>query len=210
MDLVVVGATGRTGSHVVEQALERGHRVTALARRPEQVSLQHDRLVTVAADVFDAARLVEVLSGADAVVSALGIGSSRQATTVYSDGTANLLRAMRQHDVMRLAVVSAAPAGPREEQPFLERRVAMPILDRIFGAMYADMRRMEELLHRCDRAWVALRPPRLVDREATGRYRIDARPLPKGRTITIPDLATALLDALDQQELHGHALYVAA
>lgn len=210
MNLVVVGATGRTGSQVVEQALERGHRVTALARRPEQVSLRHDRLVTVAVDVFDAARLVEVLSGADAVVSALGIGSSRQVTTVYSDGTANLLRAMQHHDVMRLAVVSAAPAGPREQQPFLERRVAMPILDRIFGATYADMRRMEELLHRCDRAWVALRPPRLVDREATGRYRIDAQPLPKGRTITIPDLATALLDALGHQEIHGHALYVAA
>lgn len=210
MNLVVVGATGRTGSQVVEQALQRGHRVTALARRPEQVSLRHDRLVTVAADVFDAARLVEVLFGADAVVSALGIGSSRQATTVYSDGTANLLRAMQHHDVMRLAVVSAAPAGPREQQPFLERRVAMPILDRIFGATYADMRRMEELLHRCDRAWVALRPPRLVDREATGSYRIDAQPLPKGRTITIPDLATALLAAVDQQELHGHALYVAA
>lgn len=62
MNLVVVGATGRTGSQVVEQALQRGHRVTALARRPEQVSLRHDRLVTVAADVFDAARLVEVLS----------------------------------------------------------------------------------------------------------------------------------------------------
>lgn len=210
MNLVVVGATGRTGSQVVVQALERGHRVTALARRREDVLLRHDRLVTVAADVFDSERLVEVLSGAEAVVSALGIGSSRQPTTVYSDGTANLLRAMRHHDVMRLAVVSAAPAGPRERQPLLERRVAMPILERIFGATYADMRRMEGLLNGCDRAWVALRPPRLVAKAATGHYRIDAQPLTKGRTITIPDLATALLDVLDQQQLHGHALYVAA
>ena len=210
MRLAVAGASGRTGSQVVAQALERGHQVTALARRPEEVSHHHDRLVSVGADILDGDRLDEVLCGADAVVSAIGVGSSRRPTTVYSDGTGNVLRAMRHNDVMRLAVVSAAPVGPREQQPFLERRLAMPILDRIFGATYSDMRRMEELLNGCDRSWVALRPPRLVDKPATGHYRIDSRPLPHGRKISIPDLATALLDAVDQKNLQGHAFYVAA
>jgi putative NADH-flavin reductase len=210
MRLVVIGASGRTGSQVVGQALERGHRVTAIARRPEEVALRHNRLVSVAADVLDEERLVEVFYGAEAVVSAVGIGSSRRPTRVYSDGTANVLRAMRHNHVMRIAVISAAPVGPRREQPFLERRLAMPILERIFGATYADMRSMEELLNRCDRSWVALRPPRLVDKPATGHYRIASQPLANARTITIPDLATALLDAIDHKDFHRHALYVAA
>jgi nucleoside-diphosphate-sugar epimerase len=144
------------------------------------------------------------------VISTLGVGTSRAPTTLYSRGTANVLAAMRTRGIRSLAVVSAAPAGPRAEQPFLERRLAMPILDRFFGATYEDMRRMEEELGESGVDWVALRPPRLVGRGATGHYRLDARkPLPKARSLTYADLAAALLDSLDRPELSGATAYVA-
>jgi putative NADH-flavin reductase len=163
------------------------------------------------ADARDPDAVTGAIGGAEAVVSALGTGSSRAATDVYSRGVANEVAAMHAHGIRRLAVISAAPAGPRAEQPFLERRVAMPLLERFFGGIYADMRRMEALLteDRDDLAWVALRPPRLVAKPATGDYRIDTRPLPKARRLTYADLATALLDCLDHPDLHRRAAYVA-
>ncbi len=210
MRIAVVGATGRTGTEVVEQALVRGHHVTALARRPEAMSLRDDRLVTVAADVLDRARLVETLPGHAAVISTLGIGTSRAPTVLYSQGTANILHAMGAHKISKLAVISAAPVGPRAEQPFLERRVAMPILERLFGATYDDMRRMEARLRTSDIDWVSLRPPRLVARKATGQYRLDAgRPLTKARSLTHADLATALLDSLDREDLRRRVAFIA-
>ncbi len=210
MRIAVIGATGRTGLHVVEQALARGHDVTALARRPEVIALHDERLVTAAADVLDRGALEERLSGSSAVVSTLGIGSSRAPTDVYSQGIANVLHAMETHEISKLAVISAAPVGPRAGQPFLERRIAMPILDRVFGATYDDMRRMETLLRSSDVDWISLRPPRLVDRRATGRYRVDvARPLPRARSLTCADLATALLDSLDREDLYRRAAFVA-
>jgi putative NADH-flavin reductase len=208
--LAVIGANGRTGIEVVEQALSRGHQVAAIARRPEQVHLRDARLSTSQADALDAPGLTRSLAGASAVISTLGVGSSRAATNLYSQGTANIVAAMRAHGIRSLAVVSAAPVGPRAEQPFLERRVLMPILDRVFGATYADMRRMEEQLAESDVDWVALRPPRLVDRKAAGHYRLRAGgPLAKARRLTYADLATALLDSLDRPELRGVAAYVA-
>ncbi len=210
MKIAVVGATGRTGLQVVEQALARGDHVMALARHPETMPARGPGMVTVAADVLDRAGLAELLAGADAVVSTLGIGSSRQPTVVYSEGTANVLHAMSAHRIKKLAVISAAPAGPRAEQPFLQRRMIMPILERVFGATYDDMRRMEVLLRGSDLDWVCLRPPRLISKKATGRYRLDAsRPLPKARSITCADLATALLDSLDRPDLYRRAAYVA-
>src|SRR5258708_16763234 len=104
---------------------------------------------------------------------------------------------MDAHGITKLAVISAVPAGPRGEQPFLQRHVSIPILERIFGASYDDMRRMETLLRDSGADWVCLRPPRLVSKKAAGRYRMDAsRPLPKAGSITYPDLATALLASL--------------
>lgn len=210
MRIAVIGATGRTGLQVVEQALGRGHTVTALARRPQAIPVRSERLAAVAADVFDRATVAEHLAGADAVVSTLGVGSSRAPTTVYSTGIGNVLAAMGAHAVARLAVISAAPVGPRAGQPLLERRIAMPILDRLFGATYADMRRMEHALAGSQVDWIALRPPRLVDKPAKGEYRIDAdQPLRKARSLTYADLATALLDCLGREDLYGRAAFVA-
>ena len=209
MKIAVVGATGRTGLQVVEQALARGDDVIALARQPEAMP-RRPGMVGAAADVLDRAVLVEALAGADAVVSTLGIGASRQPTVVYSDGIANVLHAMGAHGIKKLAVISAVPAAPRAEQPFLQRRMIIPILERVFGATYADMRRMEALLRGSDLDWVCMRPPRLVSKNATGRYRLDAsRPLPKARSITYADLATALLDSLTRPDLYRRAAYVA-
>lgn len=210
MRIAVVGAAGRTGRHAVEQALSRGHDVTALVRSPGFVALRHERLRTAMADVLNPESLNGHLAGAAAVVSTLGVGSSRAPTTTYSEGIANVLAAMEGHAVARLAVISAAPVGPRAEQPFLERRIAMPILDRMFGATYADMRRMEQVLGDSHADWISLRPPRLVDKAAVGKYRIDAdRPLPKARSLTYADLATALLDSLEREDLYRRTAFVA-
>ncbi|MCM3923902.1 SDR family oxidoreductase [Frankia sp. AiPs1] len=210
MKIAVVGATGRTGALVVEQALARGHRVTAVARRPEAVTARHDSLEVVGADVLDRDQLVPVFAGVEAVVSALGAAAGREPTTVYSAGTRNLLAAMRAAGIRTIAVISATPAGPRGELPFVQRRVMMPVLDRFFGAAYADMRRMEEILRASDADWIAVRPPRLLARPATGDYRLVAEaPLPKARSITYPDLATALLDVLDRRDLYRKAVTVA-
>ena len=210
MKIAVVGATGRTGLQVTEQALARGDDVIALARHPGTLPRQGPGMVSAAVDVLDRAVLADTLAGAVAVVSALGIGASRQPTVVYSEGTANLLHAMDAHGIRKLAVISAVPAGPRAEQPFVQRRMIIPVLERVFGATYADMRRMEALLRGSDLDWVCLRPPRLVSKKATGRYRLDAsRPLPRARSITCADLATALLDSLTRPDLYRRAAYVA-
>src|SRR5258708_3127097 len=121
-------------------------------------------------------------------------------------------------DVLHRAVLTqplppaaAVPAGPRAGQPFLQRRMIIPILERVFGATYADMRRMEALLRGSDLDWVCLRPPRLISKKPTGRYRLDAsRPLPKASSITYADLATALLDSLSRPDLYRRAAYVAS
>lgn len=209
MRIAVIGATGHTGTDVIEQGLARGHHVTALARRPEAVVLRHAQLDTASADALDRQRITEALAGCDAVISALGVGTSRSPTVVYSQGISNVLGAMKGNGMDKLAVISAAPVGPRVDQPFLERRVAMPMLERFFGATYDDMRRMEAMLHASEIDWVALRPPRLVNKPATGNYRLATRPLPKARSITYADLATALLDSLDRPDIYRQAAYVA-
>jgi putative NADH-flavin reductase len=210
MKIAVIGAAGRTGRQVVSQALDRGHEVVAVARSPEKLDVSGVRLTVAAADVHDADALAAAVVGADAIVTTFGAAAGRKPLDIYSTGITNVLAAMDGGGIRRLAVISASPAGPRAEQPVALRLFVLPILDRFFGGAYADLRRMETVLaRRSDLAWACLRPPRLLDRPATGAYRLDRMPLPRSRSLTYPDLATALLDCADGTEPRTGTLYIA-
>jgi putative NADH-flavin reductase len=213
MKIAVIGAAGRTGRQVVGQALDRGHDVVAVARSPEKLVMTGDRLTVAAADVHDAGALARAVAGVDAIVTTFGAAAGRQPTDVYSAGITNVLAAINGGAIRRLAVISASPVGPRAEQPAALRLLVLPILERFFGGAYADLRRMEAVLasngDHGDLAWACLRPPRLLDRPATGAYRLERMPPPRARSLTYSDLATALLDCVDGAEQRSGMLYVA-
>ncbi|QSB15943.1 NAD(P)H-binding protein [Natronosporangium hydrolyticum] len=210
MRIAVVGANGRTGRLTVEQALTRGHQVAALARQEFRATRSQPGLTTSVVDVLDRDAVAAGLAGVDAVISTLGIGTSKAASVTYSQGVANLLHGMQRHGIKRIIVVSAMPVGPWSEHARFDRYVVLPLLERFFGATYRDMRRMEEILAGSEVEWTSIRPPRLTDKPATGGYRLStAGPLPKARVLTYPDLAAALLDAVGRDELSGQAAYVA-
>ena len=91
----MLAAGGKTGRHLVEQALHPGDTVIAVVRDPTRLPVRHDRLAVVMADVFDPAAIGPAVAGADAVISALGPRSYRQASSIISAGTASILDAMR-------------------------------------------------------------------------------------------------------------------
>ncbi|MFL6075719.1 MAG: NAD(P)-dependent oxidoreductase [Mycobacteriales bacterium] len=208
--IAVFGATGGTGRHLVTQALVRGHQVTAVARRPEAVPA-HPGLRVVRADVLDPDTLVEAVRGHDAVVSALGIGYRRHATTVYSDGTAHVLAAMAAAGVKRVTCVSTTSLGP---PPFradpLSWLVARGLLHPMLRRPYADMRLMEERVQASGLQWTLVRAARLTNRRPTGRYRlaVDAK-LAGAWSISRADLARYLLDSLDDPRTHGAVVEIA-
>ncbi|HWC78618.1 MAG TPA: NAD(P)H-binding protein [Pseudonocardiaceae bacterium] len=74
MQLIVLAASGATGRQLTGQALQRGHHVTAIARRPERITVpDSDRLTRVAADVHDPESIARALKDAETVLSGLGI-----------------------------------------------------------------------------------------------------------------------------------------
>ena len=78
LDIVIYGASGEVGSHVVREALDRGHRVTAVSRRPEQFEMRHANLSVVKGNLLDRSSVAETVASHDVVVLSVRgvIGSS--------------------------------------------------------------------------------------------------------------------------------------
>ncbi|GAA2883641.1 SDR family oxidoreductase [Streptosporangium fragile] len=200
MKLTVCGATGGTGQEIVRQALAAGHEVTAVVRDPARLPEGLTGLRVVTADVTDPKALRPAMEGRDAVVSGIGPRSRKQARAgVVAPATRAILSAMALCGVRRFVAVSAAPVGPSPEgDPFLDRRIILPLVRRSLRDVYADLGAMEQAVGGSDTEWTIVRPPRLLDRPLTGTYRrVVGANVPAGRTIARSDLAHAILTLLD-------------
>ncbi len=193
MNLVVFGATGGIGMQVVEEALAAGHLVTAVVHHAPAITIQHENLEVVQGDVLEPKTIDQVITGKDAVVSAIGV-HNRAPTTLYSQGTTNVIQAMQSANVKRLMCVSASGLEPG---PLWQRLIAKPILWAVFKEMYSDLVRMEAVVECSPIDWTILRPPRLTSAPRTGHYQVGLnKHLSPGLLISRADLADFIVDHL--------------
>jgi putative NADH-flavin reductase len=114
MRILIIGASKGTGALAVKAALERGHEVTAFARSPERLGLEHPKLTKVKGDFHNNEDVERAVPGHDAVIvtaSAGTISSFKENPTYFSQGTALVIRAMKASGVRRLVVLSALGVG---------------------------------------------------------------------------------------------------
>ncbi len=166
MRIAIFGASGATGRHVVDQALEAGHEVKVLVRNPAAFSVRHPRLEVVVGDVRRAGRVDDVVRGQDAVISALGTNRRRGPVSVTSDGARVILKAMEKHGVRRLVVMSAHGAAESRD-----RSLYVLAVWATQGHKMRDKERMEELIRASSVDWTIVRPPALTKGPRTGAYR---------------------------------------
>ena len=170
MHILIVGATRGTGRQLLEQALMAGHTITALARNPQRLATQHQRLKIVKGDILDAESVALAMAGQNAVCCAIGVKSPWPGPTVFSEGTRNLLQAMKKTGVKRLICVTGIGAGDsRGHGGFLYDSIVLPFL---FKPVYADKDRQESLIKASDVEWTIVRPGFLTNGPLTKNYRM--------------------------------------
>ena len=193
MNLLIFGATGGTGRHLVKQALAEGHTVTAFARNPAALEIRHSNLLAAQGDVTDYASVERALAGHEAVLSALGSPTLKR-NTVLSDGTRHIIKAMGQAGVRRLVFESSIGVGDSKDHVgLLFKWVFLPL---VLRHVFADKEVQERYIKESSLEWVIVRPARLTNGARRGRYRrgaeINERAV--GRSISRADVAAFMLE----------------
>ncbi len=196
MKLFVIGATGRTGREVVQQALTRGHHVTAFVRSPEGVGAKSEQLTVVKGDATDEEQLFRAMQNHDAVISTLGPRKVFKPGSLLHDSALATTRAMKRARIKRLVVLSAAAHFPG-----IPNRIASFIMRNHMR----DSLAMEGIVQSNGLDWTIARPPRLTQGDSTTyRSREDAAPT-MGFTLDRKAVAAFMLDAIEQTK-HLHKI----
>jgi putative NADH-flavin reductase len=200
MKVVLFGASGNIGSAICGELLDRGHEVTAVTRSGAGAS--GGRLSVVAGDVTDTAAVSELVTGHDAVISAVGprIGVDSDEGIILG-AARSLIAALPAAGVRRLIVLGGA--GSLETAPGI--RV---VDDPHFPAMWkanalAQTVALGLYLESEDLNWTFVSPPALIEHgERTGSFRVGGDQLLVDgdgvSRITIPDFAIAFADELEK------------
>ena len=209
MNLLIIGATGGTGRALLEQALARGHTVTVLVRNPKKVKTQHDRLTLMQGNVLDFDSVDRAAKGKDAVLSALGHKRFLIKTSILSEGTRNIVKALEKNGVKRFVCETSLGVG--DSRGRLGLLYTLFIIPFILFFYFRDKKKQERIIGDSSLDWVIVRPGRLTNGRKRGVYR-HGRAIGNyiwGAAISRADVADFMLKQLTDNSYLRQAVTVA-
>ncbi len=219
LNLIVYGATGRVGSRVVGEALNRGHKITAVSRDPGRIAKRHRNLSAVKGDVLDAVSVAELIGGHDAVVVAVRGAvdkSKKPERTVHRLAVEVIVNVMREMGAAAPRLLFVGGAGSLEIKPgvLYADKLSMFIPGFIKQEIKGHVLVLEYLRGVDDVRWTYISPAKkFKPGKRTGNYRIGGDQMlkdKKGKSrISMEDFAIALVDEAENAQFIGKRFSVA-
>jgi uncharacterized protein YbjT (DUF2867 family) len=209
MRILVLGASQGTGALAVRDALDKGHHVTAFARSPQKLALEHPQLKKMQGDFHQAASVDAAVPGHDAVIitaSATNLGAFKDNPRYFSQGTAYTIDAMKKANVKRLVILSALGTGPT--RALVNPVIRLLAVDWLLKAAFADHEVQEQQARQSGLEWVVARPGRLTNGPARRRYKKTTAIEPVPSSISRADVADFLVDACTAPNWIGSAVQI--
>ena len=169
MNILIIGSTGGTGTRLVSQALQRGHVVTAFARKISKIKITHDRLNIIKGDVLDVETLEKAVVGQDAVLCALGHKRWFYPNTILSGGTTNIIKTMENHNVKRLICETSLGIGDSIGRMGLY--YTFFVIPFILPFYFWDKKKQEQAVKLSSLEWTIIRPGALNNKPPRGKYK---------------------------------------
>ena len=210
MRVVVFGATGGTGRHLVRFLVEAGHEVTVFVRDSEKAkSLGNVQVIEGnSRNLQDVDRAVVFQ---DAVITALG-GDSLKEDDILEQSSKNILTAMSKHRVKRLVVLGAAGAlhDAQKHQTWRRKAFFWFFSRTLLKHPLRDSAAQEKQIEASETDYTIVHPPRLLDTPATGNLRVlfDGLP-PNGYSISREEVAKYMVSILGDDSSFRTGPYIA-
>ncbi len=207
MKLLLLGASGRTGQYIINEAIELKYEVNCLVRDPDKVR-SHPLINIVPGDVSEPGQLKPLLKDCDAVLSVLNVSRKsdfpwsglRTPADFMSSVTNGLLPLMEEVGVKRIIVCSAWGVG--DSRPQIPGWFRWFIDHSNIGSAYADHERQEEILQDSGLNWTIVRPVGLTNNnkpeDVLESYHNESKPT---LTISRKSVARYMLSAINNESL---------
>ena len=203
MNIIIFGATGNAGKHLVKQALEKGHEVTAFSRNAQSPGINHPQLKIWQGNVLSAVDVADSVKGKDVILCALGAGRKG---VVRSEGTLNIIKGMKKHGIKRLVCQTTLGCG--DSKGNLDFFWKYIMFGWFLKAAFLDHELQEKYIIESNLDWTIVRPGAFTDGEITRKFKSGFSATDKNIKLKISkaDLAYFMLNQVDDEKSIGKAI----
>lgn len=195
MKIAFIGGTGNVGKVILNEALSRGHEVTAIVREGSKIDLANESLKVVVADLFDTTSISKAFEGHDIIISAFGPKHGEERTLITA--TENLIEGAKNASVPRVLSMGGAGSLLVGDNVKLVETPEFPEDWKPIALAHGDA--LEVYKTETELNWTNVSPAAFIQPGTrTGRYRTSENNLivdEKGESrISFEDFAVAILD----------------
>lgn len=213
MRVLVLGATGRTGKHILEEALKRGYKITTIASAPEK--LNEYEIEVVRGTPYDYGTVEIAMKDCDAVINTLNVSrtsdnpwaSLRAPKDLISKSAYNAIKAMQKAGIKRFVALSTIGAGTSWENiPFILKFI---VSISNLKVAFTDHGKQEELLKNSSLEYTICRAPMLTNvLNSTGVIATPEDVKPASNVLSRNSAAEFFLNIIENNELIRQTVHV--
>lgn len=205
MKILLLGATGRTGKHIIEETIKRGHKISAIARDP--MKLKDFKIDITPGTPYDIDTVEKAITGCDAVINTLNVSrksdnpwaSLTAPKDMISKAAANAIHAMEKTGIRRFIALSTIGAGRSWKTSPGILKFIVSISNLKFA--FQDHGRQEEILEKSSLDYTICRAPMLSNEiNNSGAVATPEGKKPANRVLSRNSAAEFFLELIDKKE----------
>ena len=195
--IAVIGGTGKSGKYLVKQLLNQGFHLKILVRNPGNFQIKNSLVQVVKGDAADYESVNSLIKDCDAVISCLGMGIPASTTSIFSQSTKNVIRAMNEFNINRYILITGLNVDTAFDKKSAPSKLATEWMKQNYPESTADKQTEYNILLNSNINWTLVRLPLIDQTDECNEINISLEDCP-GSKISATSLANFLIQQLSE------------
>ncbi|MDA1879864.1 SDR family oxidoreductase [Bacillus thuringiensis] len=203
--IAILGANGKAGKYLVNEALKKGYEVKILTRNSNNMTITNESIEPIIGDARDFSSIRELLKGCQVVVNA--VGQPKNESYIFSAVTKHVLEAMKEFEIKRYILISGGSLNVTGDQKGMVNKIGATLFKLFLPKMMQDKYKELQTIQGSDVDWTIVRLPFVMEGKGIGKIKESLVDMP-GMKIQNSDIAPFVIKEINSERYVGKCPFI--
>ncbi|WP_412839445.1 SDR family oxidoreductase [Bacillus paranthracis] len=203
--IAILGANGKAGKILVNEALEKGYQVKILTRNSTSTEKINENIETIIGDARNFSTIQDLLQGCSAVINA--VGQPKNESYIFSTVTKHILEAMKESKIKRYILISGGSLNVTGDQKGIVNKIGATLFKLFLPKMMQDKYKELQIIQNSEVDWTIVRLPFVIEGNGIGSIKESLVDMP-GIKIQNGDIAPFVIKQINSDRYVGKCPFI--
>ena len=203
--IAILGANGKAGKFLVNEALEKGYQVKILTRNSTNTEKINKNIETIIGDARNFSTIQDLLQGCSAVINA--VGQPKNESYIFSTVTKHILEAMKESKIKRYILISGGSLNVTGDQKRIVNKIGATLFKLFLPKMMQDKYKELQIIQNSEVDWTIVRLPFVMEGKGIGKIKESLVDMP-GMKIQNSDIAPFVIKEINSERYIGKCPFI--